>query len=107
MTNVRRGTKEFRKVSRLLKSYRNRRERRRLINLYAFRPGSARKTLINEAPRSRDLVYDLNYAAILSCLENERHKLYRDRGMYYFKSSAKSEWKEFPFEFTGKLRKEV
>jgi hypothetical protein len=106
---VRRNSTEFALVAKLIKEYARKKERKKLIKLYALKPGEklAKKILLDDA--AHKVVYDLNYETILEYLVDPNQKLYREKEepFYYFKSSPKSEWIEFPFEFTGRLKQRL
>ena len=111
MHAVRRNTKEFKKVLAVLKKYYNDPAAKRLIKLYALKPTETldRKILINNLKSNRDVIYEMNYESILTNLESESRKLYReeDKPFYFFKTSAASDWYELPFEFSGQAKKEL
>lgn len=111
MKLVRRNTKEFRKVAATLRHYARNPAAKRVVKLYALKPGHSlkEKVLINTLRQNRDVLYHMNYESILAYLENSSRKLYREEGkaMYFFKTSAESIWYELPFEFTGQAKKNV
>lgn len=111
MHNVRRNTREFKKVAATLKHYARNPQAKRTIKLYALKPGKPleKKILINQLKQNRDILYQMQYESILAYLNSSSRKLYREEGkaLYYFKTSAASNWYEFPFEFTGLAKKNV
>ena len=111
MQQVRRNTHEFAAVATALQDHRHSSTRRKVIRLYALKPSQAldEKVLINKLPKNAAVLYDMSYDSILQYLEDRSHKLFRegDKPLYYFKTSASSDWIKFPFEFTGALKKKV
>jgi hypothetical protein len=111
MTPVRRNSTEFNSIKKVLKNYSKKKERKKLIHLYALKPGEDLddKVLINTLKKDSEVLYSMNYESILMYLDDLSKKLFRDgeKPFYYFKSSAKSDWLEFPFEFTGILKKQL
>ena len=111
MVAVRKNSTEYRSVEKLIRLYAKKKDRKKFIKLYALRPGEIlkEKTSLNTAGGSMDAMYNINYESILAYFENSIHTLYREgeEPFYFFKSSAKSTWYEFPFEFTGKLKKQL
>jgi hypothetical protein len=111
MELVKRNSAEFKKVKELLEEYETDARRKKLIKLYAHEAGSpsGSQTLINEVKGSSAVIFDITYASIRDYLRDRSKKLFRDGKMpsYCFKNSAKSDYQEFPFEFAGKLKKEL
>ena len=111
MEQVRRNSEEFGKVAALLYDYKNAPDRKKLIKLYALKPSDklGDRILINKLKENATTLYNMSYESILQYLEDKSQKLYREssEALYYFKSSASSQWIKFPFEFTGKLKKKV
>ncbi len=111
MKQVRRNTPEFKQVAEILETYRKSPQRKKLINLYALKPSQEleEKVLLNKLKKDAATLYDMNFDSILQYLGNKAEKLYRDKNipLYFFKSSPQSKWLKVPFEFTGKLRKQL
>jgi hypothetical protein len=111
MTPVRRNSTEFNSVKKILKSYSKKKNSKKLILLYALKPGEEleEKVLLNKLKKDSEVLYNMSYESILLYLEDPSKKLFRDgeKPFYYFKSSSKSDWHEFPFEFTGILKKQL
>jgi hypothetical protein len=108
LLQIRRNTEEFAKVATLLHDYKDRPDRKKLVLLYALKPSQdlGEKILINKLKQNAATLYNMSYDSILQYLDDRTQKLYREgeKPLYYFKSSASSEWLKFPFEFAGKLR---
>jgi hypothetical protein len=111
MVAVRRNSTEYRSVEKLIRQYAKKKDRKKFIRLYALRPGETLKEKIslNSAGKDLEVMYTMNYESILTYFDDSLHTLYREseEPLYFFKSSAKSSWYEFPFEFTGKLKKQL
>jgi hypothetical protein len=108
---IKRNSTEFGDVEALMKEYAHKASRKKLIRLYALKPMEAldEKILLNTVKPNGDILYDMNYNSILEHFDDRGHKLYREgrHPLYYFKTSAKSNWMKLPFEFTGKLKKQL
>jgi hypothetical protein len=111
MVQVKRNSSEFRQVKSLLEDYENKATRKKLIKLYALKPTEKEDEmiLINTLKQNAAVLYDMQYATILEYFWDKAEKLYRDdkKPLYYFKDSPKSDWLKVPFEFTGKLKRQV
>jgi hypothetical protein len=111
MIAVRKNSTEYRSVEKLIRQYAKKKDRKKFIKLYTLRPGETlkEKIALNASGADMDALYNINYESILAYFENPGHTLYRESEapFYYFKSSSKSTWYEFPFEFTGKLKKQL
>lgn len=111
MELIRRNSDEFARVATLLNDYKNKPSRKKLILLYALKPSEplSERVLINKLKQNANTLYNMSYDSILQYLEDRHQKLFRESKtpLYYFKSSGGSDWLKFPFEFTGKLRREV
>jgi len=111
MEQIKRNTTEFKAVKEAIDDYANKKTRKKYIRLYSLKPSMTvdEKVLINDLKENVDVIYDLNYEQIADYLRDRTKKLFRDpkSPFYVFKTSAKSKWMEFPFEFTGKLKKQV
>ena len=108
MQQVRRNTGEFATVASLLREYHDSPARKKLIRLFALKPSQTleERVLVNRIPQNGTVLYNMSYESILQYLEDRTHKLFREdnKALYYFKTSSKSDWIKFPFEFTGSLR---
>jgi hypothetical protein len=111
MVQVKRNSTEFKDVRSILEEYENKPTRKRLIKLYAIKPTEKIEDmiLINTLKQNADVLYNMQYATILEYFWDKAEKLYREdkKMIYYFKSSPGSDWIKVPFEFTGKLKKEL
>lgn len=111
LQQIRRNTTEFTTVAALLNEYAGSSHRKKLVRLYALKPYQpiADRVLINSLRKNSAVLYNLSYESIIQYLEDRTHKLFRenDRPLYYFKTSASSDWIKFPFEFTGSLRQKT
>ena len=108
---IKRNSTEFRDVETLMKDYAHKTSRKKLIRLYALKPMETlhEKILLNTVKPDGDILYDMSYNSILDHFNDRSHKLYRvgRQPFYYFKTSAKSKWMKYPFEFTGNLKKQL
>lgn len=107
MIQVKRNSAEFKKIREILLELADKPERRKSVKLFAIRAyeGLDKRILIKSA-----IIYDINYETIVDYISlNKSKKLFRKEkeDVYYFKSSAKSKWIEFPFLFTGKLNRSI
>jgi hypothetical protein len=111
MQQIKRNSREFKDVKSLIEEYAESKSVKKFIRLYAIKPHQKLEeaVLLNELKKDRDALYNLYYASLMDHLSNTAKKLFRDKEapFYYFKSSAKSRFKELPFEFTGKLKKQI
>jgi hypothetical protein len=111
MVSVRRNSTEFNTIAKFLLEYQKKKNRKKLIRLFALKPGEeiSERILLNDLKKNGEVLYNMNYEGLLAYLDDPSKKLYRDdeAPLYYFKSSPKSTWNEFPFEFTGKLKKQL
>jgi hypothetical protein len=103
---IKRNSREFKDVKKLLKKHRKDPLRKKLIVLYSVRPAEELKDRV-PLTREQSAFYDLSYDALLDHLENDKKKLFREGNepLYFFKSSSASPYIELPFEFRGKLKK--
>lgn len=111
LEQIRRNSEEFGRVATLLYDYKDAPDRKKLIHIYALKPSDKLedRILINKLKQNAATLYNMSYESILQYLDDKAQKLYRESKtpLYYFKSSASSQWIKFPFEFTGKLKKKV
>ncbi|MCD6069301.1 MAG: hypothetical protein K0S33_4127 [Bacteroidetes bacterium] len=112
MIPVKRNTKEFKQVKELLEEYEGLKGAKRYIRLYSLKPWQKieEAVLLNDTKRDTDILYSLAYEGLLDYIRyNRSKKLFREekRALYYFKSGATNRWIEFPFEFMGKLKKQL
>ena len=111
MIAIKRNSTEFKEVKAILEDYENKPARRRLIRLYAIKPTERidGMILINNQKQNAGVLYNMQYATILEYFWDKSEKLYREdkKALYYFKSSPASNWIKVPFEFTGKLKKQL
>ncbi|MBA3663228.1 MAG: hypothetical protein H0W61_03345 [Bacteroidetes bacterium] len=111
MEQIKRNSREFKVVKELLVDYAESATRKKVIKLYALKPYQSleERILINDLKKDVAILYDLSYESILEYIRDRSKKLFREDkvALYYFKSSSKSKWIEYPFELTGKLKKQV
>lgn len=111
MIAIKRNSREFKDIKEIFDDYANLKSGKKWIRLFSLKPYETleHKILINDLKNAGDALYSINYDTILDYLRDRSKKLFRqdDSAVYYFKSSQKSKWIEFPFELTGKLKKKV
>jgi hypothetical protein len=112
MELIKRNSTEFNDVEKLIRQYVGKPAAKKLIYLYALKPGEPleKKILINKLKENGDVLYGINYNTILDYFEDKSEKLFREgnrKPFYYFKTSLKSDWIKYPFEFTGRLKKQL
>lgn len=112
MVAVRRNSKEFKMVEKLVKDYAHKHNRKQHIKLYTLKPGKTlgERILLNGLKENADVLYNISYESLLACFDDPRQKLYRqDEGqpLYFFKTSPSDNWYELPFEFSPKLKKQI
>ena len=110
MEQIKRNSTEFKQVKEFIEDESEKPVRKRLVKLYALKPSDDldEKVLLNEVKENGLVIYDLAYESLRDYFRDKTKKLFREeKGLYYFKSSAVSKWKEVPFEFTCKLKKQL
>lgn len=111
MEQIRRNTTEFGRVAELMTKTRHSAQRHKLIYLYSLKPGETLEeaVLINKLKKDAAAIYNLSYESILQHFDDKKLKLYREsnKALYYFKASLSDNWIRFPFEFRGKLKKDI
>jgi len=109
MFAVKRNSREFKELKEVFEDYEKNPARKRLIRLFALKPSEKleKRVSINDLKVNRDVLYEMNYQAILEYFVNRDLKLYREdkQALYYFKKGPGSDWMEYPFELLGKLKK--
>lgn len=111
MIAVKRNSREFKDIKDIFDDYEHDPSRKKAIKLYSIKPYEKLEevVLLNDLKKEASTIYHLNYLSIIDYLRDRSRKLFREkeRPFYYFKTSAKSKWIEFPFELSGKLKKQV
>lgn len=109
MIQVKRNTAEYKAIRALISEYAKKPSRMRSILLYALKPYHSLKEIIllNQQKANTAVVYDMAYDTLSAYFHNSSKKLFRDSGIYFFKSNANSKWMEAPFSFKGKLNTQV
>lgn len=107
MEQIKRNSREFKEVKKLIEEYESKNMRKRLIMLYSLKPSEdlSAKVLLNKS-KSASVFFDLTYHALLEYFNDSKKKLFRqgNKPLYYFKNSALSKFIEMPFELKGKLK---
>ncbi|HEX8516897.1 MAG TPA: hypothetical protein VF868_11905 [Bacteroidia bacterium] len=108
---MKKNSAEFKAVRELVNDYQDNKNRKKFIRMYSLKPAEPleNKILLGKPATGGEMLYDINYDTVVFNLLDAKHKLFRDEssGIYYFKPSSKSNFKESPFDFTGKLKKEL
>jgi hypothetical protein len=111
MIAIKRNSREFKDIREIFDDYEKDPARKRLILLYSVKPYEdiGQSVLLNTLKKDAAVLYQMNYETVTEYLRDRSKKLFRenDKAVYFFKSSVKSKWIEFPFELTGKLKKHV
>jgi hypothetical protein len=108
MPLIKRNSREFLDVKKLIEEYADKPSRKKLILLYSLKPAQKLKDriLINSLAENSDTLYEMHYGSLLDYFSDKAQKLYREdkEALYYFKNSPASTWLQLPFEFKGKLK---
>lgn len=111
MIVVRRNSREFRAVLKLLKHLSHHPAEAKQLKLYALKAPGHLESRVAIDPRqgTQKIAYELSFKSILAYLEDPSRKLYRarDKLLYFFKINPSDPLVEFPFEIPGKLRTEL
>jgi hypothetical protein len=111
MILVKRNSSEFKQVKSLLEDYQGKPSRKKLVLLYALKPTEplSEKILINKLKENAAVLYDMAYTSLLDCFNDRRYRLFRlgRTALYCFRTSAKSDWLQMPFELAGSLKRKV
>jgi hypothetical protein len=108
---IKRHTAEFKAIKTMITDYVDVPLRKRWILIYTQRSYSKleNKILLNTVKKDSDILYSLAYDSLHEYMHSKNKKLFREEkgNIYYFKSSSLSKMIEMPFEFAGKLKKEL
>lgn len=101
--NVKRNSEEFKFIKDLFDEHAEKKDRFKLVRLYSMQ--EAEPVLIKTATANGKAVFDLMLGSVMDYLRNRSKKLFRQgKAQYYFKNSASSTFKEFPFEIKTRLK---
>ncbi|MCE3259081.1 MAG: hypothetical protein K0S12_722 [Bacteroidetes bacterium] len=111
MQQIKRNSDEFKTVKKIITDPSNKAARMRSILLYSLKSENSLEdaVILNKEKKNAAVLYNLAYESLQTYFDDTSKKLFRDEkeDIYYFKSSAKSKWMEFPFSFKGKFKKSV
>jgi DNA ligase D-like protein (predicted polymerase) len=108
---IRKNTKAFKTILQIITACHQRTDREKLVRLYITKAGHSINDRINIESIEGDaqLLYDMNYEAVLMNLNSSGHQLQVSDdvpGIYFFHSTSNKVWDETPFEFDEAIKKE-
>lgn len=108
---IRKNTKAFKTILQIITACQQRTDREKLVRLYITKAGHSIHDRINIESIEGDaqLLYDMNYEAVLMNLNSSGHQLQVSDdvpGIYFFHSTSNKVWDETPFEFDEAIKKE-
>lgn len=107
---IRKNTKAFKTILKLVSDCQARPDREKLIRLYITKVGHSieERIGVESIQDESSLFYEMNYQAVLNNLKSANHQLHvsdHPQGIYFFHSANKT-WDETPFEFDEAIKKE-
>lgn len=107
---IRKNTKAFKTIERIITACKDKPDREKLVRLYITKAGNSieERIPIEGIEGNAALFYDMTYHAILSNLKSVGHRLQQSddvEGIYFFHSSSNKVWAETPFEFDETVKK--
>jgi bifunctional non-homologous end joining protein LigD len=108
---IRKNTKAFKTILQIITACQQRTDREKLVRLYITKAGHSILDRINIESIEGDaqLLYDMNYEAVLMNLNSSGHQLQVSDdvpGIYFFHSTSNKVWDETPFEFDEAVKKD-
>lgn len=108
---IRKNTKAFKTILQIITACQQRTDREKLVRLYITKAGHSIQDRINIESIEGDaqLLYDMNYEAVLMNLNSSGHQLQVSddvAGIYFFHSTSNKVWDETPFEFDEAIKNE-
>jgi DNA ligase D-like protein (predicted polymerase) len=108
---IRKNTKAFKTIQEIITACQQRKDRDRLVRLYITKAGHTiqDRISINSIQGEAELLYEMNYDAIVMNLSSPGHQLQVSDevpGIYFFHRTSNKEWDETPFEFDEAVKKE-
>ncbi|MBA3649162.1 MAG: hypothetical protein H0W62_11540 [Chitinophagales bacterium] len=107
---IRRNTLEFKKIEKTLQENEKNKGRKKKVRIFAVKSGKKLKdrVAVDESGANADIVYNLNYEALLSYLSDDEYVLHRneqDASLYYFNRRNDDITFYTPFQLKGRLSK--
>jgi hypothetical protein len=109
---VRRNSKEFKKVREIIDDLSSDKDLKKKIILYIVKAGQQLRKRIRIDSKLPDnkILFELQWDAVKYSLLDNSFRLFRsdqDPSLYYFKTMNDTEWDQNPFELKGEHKKEL